>query len=83
MRCSDALRSLACALALSAGVNGQQQPNATAVPRLIRFNSSHDGASQQIQTGALGATFSIYRDQNDGTPLWSEIQNIQPDKDGN
>jgi outer membrane lipoprotein-sorting protein len=30
----------------------------------------------------LGATFAIYREQQGGTALWSEVQNIEPDKDG-
>jgi hypothetical protein len=30
----------------------------------------------------VGATFCIYREQYDGTPLWSETQNVQPGNDG-
>ena len=83
MRFFDALCSLALALVFSASICAQQANDATVVPRLIRFNSSYHSASQPNQTPIVGATFSIYREQNDGTPLWSEIQNVQPDKDGN
>src|ERR1017187_690718 len=84
MRFSYAFRLLTLVLALSASICAQQQANeVTTVPRLIRFNGSYHSASQAAQTAIVGATFSIYREQNDGAPLWSEIQNVQPDKDGN
>jgi hypothetical protein len=69
------------AFVFSVTIFAQSQSNqATAVPRFIRFNgSSHSSQPMQV----VGATFSIYRQQYDGTPLWSEIQNVQPDKDGN
>jgi hypothetical protein len=80
MRLSSTPRMLVVSLALSASIYAQQ---ATAVPRLIRFNASYHTANQQTQPPVVGATFSIYREENDGTPLWSEVQNIRPDKDGN
>jgi len=84
MRFSFAFCLLPLALALSASIWAQKQANeATIVPRLIRFSGFYHSASQPAQTGIVGATFSIYREQNDGVPLWSEIQNVQPDKDGN
>ena len=84
MKFSHAFRPLALALVLCPCVSAQQQSNeVNAVPRVIRFNGSYHHSDQQTQTGAVGTTFSIYREQNDGTPLWSEIQNVQPDKDGN
>ena len=84
MRPSYVLCLLASVFALSASICAQQQANeATGVPHLIRFNGFYQRAGQPAQTAVVGATFSIYREQHDGTPLWSEIQNIQPDKDGN
>ena len=79
-----ATRLLTLALAFSAGM-GAQRPDAnesTVVPRLIRFTGVYRSFGQ-AEPGAAGITFSIYREQYDGTPLWSEIQNVQPDKDGN
>ena len=87
-------RLLILALAFGA-IIGAQQPSAqerratgknddsSAVPRLIRYNGVYHNSGQQAQSGVAGVTFSIYRDQFDGTPLWSEIQNVQPGKDGN
>jgi len=73
MQSSIAVRSLTLAACI-----GAQQPvnEVSAVPRLIRFNGAWHGAA------VTGATFSIYREQYDGTPLWREIQNVQPAKDG-
>jgi hypothetical protein len=33
-------------------------------------------------TGVVGVTFLLYRDQQAGSPLWMETQNVQPDKSG-
>ena len=61
MRHSQTLRSLTLTLALTAAIHAQpQSTGATAVPRLIRFNSSYPTASQPPSAGAIGATFSIY-----------------------
>ena len=73
-------RLLILALAFGSMI-GAQQPGA--VPRLIRYDGVYHNTSQQAQSGAVGVTFSIYSEQLDGTPLWSEIHNVQPGKDGN
>jgi trimeric autotransporter adhesin len=63
-----------------------QPPAATAavpaVPRLIRFAGSFHAPSGQ-PAGPLGATFSIYSQQEGGTPLWTEEQNVEVDANGN
>src|SRR5262249_7345513 len=33
-------------------------------------------------TGVVGVTFSLYRDQQGGAPLWTENQNVQLDTQG-
>jgi hypothetical protein len=68
------------ALILSARIYAQQQT--TAVPRWVRFNGSYHAANPQAQIGATVATFTIYRDESSLTPLWSEVQPIEPDNDG-
>jgi hypothetical protein len=60
----------------------ENSSDASVVPRLIRHNGVYQTSGQQAQSGATGIAFSIYRQQFDGTPLWSEIQNVQLDKDG-
>jgi hypothetical protein len=79
MRLFSKINRIILALAAIAGLHAQQ----VSVFRLIRFNGSYHAANQQNQPPVLGATFSIYHHEFDGTPLWSEIQNIRPDKDGN
>lgn len=50
------------------------------VPRLIRYSGSYHGVENR--GGAVGATFSIHRGEYDTSPLWTEIQNVQPDASG-
>ena len=77
------LRAFITGFLLCGGLFAQQpSSDESAVPRLIRFNGIYQRAAQQTPVVVLGATFSVYREQYDGTPLWTEIQNIQPDKDG-
>jgi hypothetical protein len=52
------------------------------VPRLIRFSGIAKDATGKPLTGVLGVTFSLYKDQQAGTPLWMETQNVQPDSSG-
>src|SRR5689334_23258207 len=49
------------------------------VPRLIRFggNLQVDGSAEVV-----GVTFSLYKDQLGGSPLWIETQNVKPDSTG-
>lgn len=60
-----------------------QTPTLPTVPRLMNFSGTAlDEQDKPIQ-GIAGVTFSIYREQNGGVPLWSEIQNVTPDSKGN
>ena len=52
------------------------------VPRLIRFSASAKDESGKPLTGTLGITFSIYKDQDGGAPLWMETQNVRADESG-
>src|ERR1700734_3423199 len=63
---------------------GQQSENSTAVvPRLVNFSGrAIDGAGKPV-SGIAGVTFSIYKDQYEGAPLWMETQTIQVDEAGN
>lgn len=58
------------------------QGAALGVPRLIRYGGTLRNAEGQPRTGVAGVTFAIYRDQEGGAPLWSEIQNVQLDASG-
>ena len=58
----------------------QQASSLGVAPRLIRYNAALP--SSLSETGAVGVTFSVYRSQFDGAPLWSEVQNVQADSKG-
>jgi hypothetical protein len=53
------------------------------VPRLVNFSGRAIDAQGKIISGIAGATFAIYQDQYDGTPLWMETQNVTADAKGN
>jgi uncharacterized coiled-coil protein SlyX len=60
----------------------QQVPAAApVVPRLIRFTGTFHPAAGP-PAGPLGATFSVYSQQEGGTPLWTEDQNVELDANG-
>ncbi len=63
-----------------------QQTVATAtnavVPPLVNFSGVLTDVNGKPLTGMLGVTFYLYKDQQGGSPLWLETQNVQPDKTG-
>src|SRR5260221_12408317 len=59
-----------------AAVHAQQTAS---VPRLVRFTGTLHGPVN-LPTGIVGASFAIYREQEGGTPLWVEEQNVQLDR---
>lgn len=63
-----------------------QQPVASAqsavVPRMMNFTGRAADTQGNIITGIAGATFAIYQDQYEGTPLWMETQNVTIDVKG-
>jgi hypothetical protein len=52
------------------------------VPRLINFSGTVKNASGKVATGEVTLTFSLYEDQEGGSPLWSETQTVQADNQG-
>lgn len=62
-----------------------QQPgveSSASIPHLIRFSGllkSGDGSPAQ---GTVGVIFAFYKDEQGGTPLWMETQNVKPDASG-
>jgi hypothetical protein len=57
-------------------------PLAVEIPKLIKFyGTARDEAAKPI-SGVVGVTFSLYRNQFDPAPLWTETQNVQADING-
>jgi hypothetical protein len=50
---------------------------------LVNFSGTATDAQGRVISGIAGATFAIYKDQYEGSPLWFETQNIQADAKGN
>jgi hypothetical protein len=55
---------------------------ATQVPRLIKFSGVAQDQAHKPVSGVVGVTFSLYKDQQGGSPLWVETQNVQADATG-
>jgi hypothetical protein len=54
----------------------------SAVPRLVNYSGVLRDNSGRVVTGVSGVTFSIYKDEQGGAPLWLETQNVKPDTTG-
>jgi len=54
----------------------------TQVPRLIKFSGLAQDETRKPISGVIGITFSLYKDQEGGSPLWMETQNVQADATG-
>jgi trimeric autotransporter adhesin len=69
---------------LSSLLNAQQTSLTTTstviVPRLVNYSGHLSGAPSK---SVAGMTFSIYREQEGGAPLWMETQNVTVDAKGN
>src|SRR5580704_17412171 len=64
-----------------APVSGARQ-QASLVPTLANFSGTLIDVNGKPLSGTMGVTFLLYKDQQGGSPLWMETQNVQPDKSG-
>jgi trimeric autotransporter adhesin len=75
---------LCLGLATVSSLAAQQsnQDASASIPHLIRFSGVlKDGEGKPAQ-GTVGITFAFYKDQQGGTPLWMESQDVAPDATG-
>lgn len=69
--------SLVLIFAVALSAFGQiNSESSTAVPRLIKFSGTVKAADGSPRTGVVGITFALYAEQDGGTPLWMETQNL-------
>src|SRR5207249_5638378 len=61
---------------------GASVPVPVTVPRLIAFNGVLKDRTDRPLKGVIGLSFALYKDQEGGAPLWTEIQNLQFDDQG-
>jgi trimeric autotransporter adhesin len=52
------------------------------VPRLVQFNGTLKDAAARPVSGVASVTFAMYAEQDGGTALWSETQNVLADASG-
>jgi trimeric autotransporter adhesin len=52
------------------------------VPHLVQFSATLKDAAARPVAGVASVTFAIYAEQEGGTPLWSETQNVLADASG-
>ncbi len=57
-------------------------PATETVPRLVQFNGTLRDAAARPVSGVVSVTFAIYAEQDGGTALWSETQNVLADTNG-
>jgi hypothetical protein len=70
-----------CSVSVASAQQSQSANAITVVPRLVHFAGSfHPPANQPA--GPVGGTFAIYSEQEGGTPLWTEDQNVELDANG-
>jgi len=65
-------------LILSSG----QVTNSSTMPRLVMYSGVVKDTSGKTLTGTVGVTFALYKEQESGSPLWLETQNVQADPRG-
>ncbi len=65
-------------------VRAQQNNDAAAstIPQIIQFSGTLGGASAPVPSGTISITFTLYENEQGGTALWSETDNVQLDAQG-
>ena len=77
-----ALVVILCLASLAAAQGAATLPSSGVVPNLINYSGVlKDGTGKTINSIA-GVTFLIYKEEQGGSPLWLETQNVTPDKAG-
>ena len=81
------VRVVMCSILLLSGVLAHaQQTIATAtngiVPPLVNFSGVLTDGSGKALTSTVSVTFSLYKEQTGGSPVWMETQSIVPDGTG-
>jgi hypothetical protein len=66
--------------ATATGVTGAA--SATPGPHVVTFTGTVKGLDGKPLTNVAGVTFSLYKDDQGGAPLWLETQNVSLDSSG-
>jgi len=68
---------------VSAQSSTQPTSSSNAVPTLVNYSGRALDLTGKPIIGIAGITFSVYKDQSGGSPLWFETQNVTTDAKGN
>jgi hypothetical protein len=71
-----------CITLPTAAQQTMRTPAGAVVPPIVNFSGQLTDANHKALTGVAGVTFSLYKDAEGGAPLWTETQNVRPDKAG-
>jgi hypothetical protein len=81
-----ALPGRAAAQQNSAPASPASSPTSSAVPQIIQFSGQFSGTQggsvAPVPAGTVSITFTFYENEQGGTALWSETQNVQVDAQG-
>lgn len=82
----NAIRAWVCVLLVACLAQAQQIGSTNAVneivPPMVSFNGMLTDINAKPFTGVVGVMFSLYKEQQGGVPLWTEMQNVRADKTG-
>ena len=70
-----------CCVAIAQTPDIHPKTAANTIPRLVRFSGTVH--TDNPAAGLVGATFSIYSEQEGGTAIWTEERNLELDEHGN
>jgi hypothetical protein len=79
--CGFALAGMAQQMA-SGGSSTTSSTDSAVVPRLVNYSGVLTDVNGKPLTGVVGVTFTLYQESEGGTPLWTEMQNVQASKGG-
>jgi len=65
----------------AAFLNSQTAVSNAGIPRLVRYSGSLSHSADKT-SGVVGVTFALYKEQEGGSPLWLETQNVSVDDEG-
>ena len=60
----------------------ESSQTSNSVPRLVTYSGRAIDEHGKTISDVAGVTFAIYKDQEGGSPLWMETQNVSPDAQG-
>ena len=74
--------SIATLFVALAAAQQAAQTGAGTVPQLIHYSGIAKDVSGKPLSGVIGITFLLYQQEQGGSPLWLETQNVQADSHG-